>query len=378
MELWARGPLGDSVDFLCACVESQTVAKAFGRMFQMERCLNGFIPGSAHMPRGYGQLGCSGFVLVDGQGRFLSKRTQAFLQVGEEAFGDLESVLRVHLQSTPLAGTPQLGSDADNSSGEYPYGVGCVAVVEGLAKEPSLNGRKCRVLGFDPAAGRFRVELLTEGLTAGTGRLLALRPCSLAPFVQTLSARSTPAVAAAAGAPAEVVAPVASISGVKCVGVACMDEEHDRCTDAINDLLAAVRSHEHAVRSQDAAGKRARVSSSEGKVSDASAKKCLAVVLDELGDHFAHEEALMKEHRFGGDGAFGALVGHAADHERILDLARREVDRVAPGESGKASAGGEVAPEVDPEVAWALARAFLEHAEKFDKLYEGQIPASAI
>jgi hypothetical protein len=82
MELWAGGALfGGHADFVLACVESSTVAQQFGHMFKLQSAVNGWIPGGADMPQGYGQLGCSGFVVVAGNGVFLSKKTQAFLQV---------------------------------------------------------------------------------------------------------------------------------------------------------------------------------------------------------------------------------------------------------------------------------------------------------
>ncbi|KAL7534803.1 hypothetical protein ACHAXR_006090 [Thalassiosira sp. AJA248-18] len=44
--------------------------------------------------RRFGQLGCSGFVVSDRQGRFVSRKTKAFLQHGEAAFSHVEDLLR--------------------------------------------------------------------------------------------------------------------------------------------------------------------------------------------------------------------------------------------------------------------------------------------
>jgi hypothetical protein len=52
----------------------------FDSMFGFEHALNCFIPSRAYMPQGYGQLGCSGFVVSDGDGNFVSRKTAAFLQ----------------------------------------------------------------------------------------------------------------------------------------------------------------------------------------------------------------------------------------------------------------------------------------------------------
>jgi hypothetical protein len=52
----------------------------------------GFIKSPRDMPR-WGQLGCSGFIVVDAQKRIVAKATAAYLQVKELAFGHLEVLL---------------------------------------------------------------------------------------------------------------------------------------------------------------------------------------------------------------------------------------------------------------------------------------------
>ncbi len=45
------------------------------------------------MPVGYGQLGCSGFIVSDKDGCFVSRKTIAYLDYGEEAFRFVEKIL---------------------------------------------------------------------------------------------------------------------------------------------------------------------------------------------------------------------------------------------------------------------------------------------
>eukprot|EP00565_Helicotheca_tamesis_P009486 CAMPEP_0185725274 /NCGR_PEP_ID=MMETSP1171-20130828/1568_1 /TAXON_ID=374046 /ORGANISM="Helicotheca tamensis, Strain CCMP826" /LENGTH=166 /DNA_ID=CAMNT_0028393355 /DNA_START=341 /DNA_END=841 /DNA_ORIENTATION=- len=45
------------------------------------------------MPVGYGQLGCSGFIVSDQNGNAVSLKTRAFLDYGEAAFRSVESIL---------------------------------------------------------------------------------------------------------------------------------------------------------------------------------------------------------------------------------------------------------------------------------------------
>ena len=75
MEAWARKM--PQVQFLCVCVESKEVAIAFHCMFRFEHMVNGYIPSRGYMPVGYGQLGCSGFIVSNKDGYFVSKKTSA-------------------------------------------------------------------------------------------------------------------------------------------------------------------------------------------------------------------------------------------------------------------------------------------------------------
>lgn len=91
MERWARQYPGAT--FLCVCVDKLGVAQQFGRMFYLRAAVNCHIPSREYLPRGYGQLGCSGFVVADGEGNFLSRKTKAYLQYGDVAFEHVEELL---------------------------------------------------------------------------------------------------------------------------------------------------------------------------------------------------------------------------------------------------------------------------------------------
>ena len=91
MEAWARS--NPDVRFLCVCVESKQVAMAFHHMFQFNKAMNAYIPSRPYFPVGYGQLGCSGFIISDKDGYFVSRKTRAFLQYGEDAFNHVETLL---------------------------------------------------------------------------------------------------------------------------------------------------------------------------------------------------------------------------------------------------------------------------------------------
>lgn len=145
-----------------------------------------------------------------------------------------------------------------------------------------------------------------------------------------------------------------------------MIEEHKRCAEAINQTLCG------------------------GATPDQ-----LQNLPDVLLGHFAHEEALMLRYNFGEaegkrrqlaklattassdvsykrdltspDSSFSTLTSHINDHKRIADMARKELAHVASG-----------IESIHDTVAQNIAYAFAEHYNRFDVLYVGHIPASAV
>jgi len=112
MERWAKST--PQAQFLCVCVESKQVAIAFHRMIQFEHVVNAYIPSRGYMPVGYGQLGCSGFIVSDKDGYFVSRKTDAYLQYGDAAFEHVEELLASLI---PAAVTPtDLESSSDSTS----------------------------------------------------------------------------------------------------------------------------------------------------------------------------------------------------------------------------------------------------------------------
>ena len=337
MEHWARGPLGRSADFLCICVDSLETAQTFHRLFQFRGCVNGWVPNPQSMPS-FGQLGCSGFIVLDGKGGCVSKKTLPFLQHGEAAFTALEALLARLVPAAPSAASAAAAATANG------YAPGSVLLLEKLKSDPSLNGARVTVLGFDTATGRFNVAL-----EADAERVLAVKPCSLAPVPppqlqpQQVEAGEVPALR--------------SISTPAATGCRSIDQEHAECTAALNALLAAPTS-----------------------------TAALAAAVEALAAHFQHEEAVLQQHKFGGSAlgggseggssssSFSAAKGHAEDHARILALGREELARVA---GVAATAGSAAASACKEGVSWRLASAFTAHARDFDALFEGKIPEHA-
>ena len=130
------------VQFLEVCVESKAVALHFHRTFgfgenefhysssssssssdnhnnfdsdeeALPPVINGWIPSRHYMPVGFGQLGCSGFVVSDANGKFVSRKTKAYLQFGEDAFRHVEL-----FNTTTNRGTGESDESDDDDDGK--------------------------------------------------------------------------------------------------------------------------------------------------------------------------------------------------------------------------------------------------------------------
>lgn len=98
------------IRFMCVCVESQEVAKLFDSIIRFENVFNAYIPSRQYFPVGYGQLGCSGFIIADQQANFISRKTKRYLDFGEEAFRHVEAILQHELDALQLTQKVSLGA----------------------------------------------------------------------------------------------------------------------------------------------------------------------------------------------------------------------------------------------------------------------------
>jgi len=232
MELWASTI--PQVQFICVCVESKQVAIMFHQMFSFKHAKNGYIPSNEYMPRGFGQLGCSGFIISDINGNFITRKLSAYLQYGENAFRNVEKILNseLHVMNNDTTTAPPVASaDID------------------LTEEEQPSKSKSKTIIMKPP---------------------------------------------------------------KSVGVESMDDEHVECTNSFNRVLK-----------------------------DPSYEN-----LDELYTilkmHFEHEENLIGLYspNSSGSSSFSKLTSHKMDHDRILSIAKNELERVennAPSASASTS-----------------------------------------
>ena len=261
----------------------------FGQMFQLENAINCYIPSGNYMPVGFGQLGCSGFIVVDKKGNFVSRKTRAYLQYGEGAFEHVEELLSDLLKEEPTSTKSQA-----NARDASPFSAGSTAIIDGMGK---FDGVHVTIAHFDPSSGCFSVKL------HGSGKSLLVQPCSLRPLDEPISSKE--ATSEESDAEKDVLTGNAKVKALAppSVGVESMDQEHAECARAFQELL------------------------------DMPTSGNLEKVIGLLEEHFDHEEKLMKQHGFGnGDGkgfsTFSALDSHSYDHQRILSIGRDELLRI--------------------------------------------------
>ena len=106
------------------------LAEAFGNRLKLKDCTISYIGSNADMPK-WGQLGCSGFIVLDQSHSVVCKATSAYMQMGEgPAFNHVETLLTAMLD----------GKGAGGVAAPVPVVVaGQMVTIHGLQSQPQLN-----------------------------------------------------------------------------------------------------------------------------------------------------------------------------------------------------------------------------------------------
>eukprot|EP00746_Dinoflagellata_sp_MGD_P021361 gnl/MRDRNA2_/MRDRNA2_149865_c0_seq1.p1 gnl/MRDRNA2_/MRDRNA2_149865_c0~~gnl/MRDRNA2_/MRDRNA2_149865_c0_seq1.p1 ORF type:complete len:270 (-),score=51.86 gnl/MRDRNA2_/MRDRNA2_149865_c0_seq1:311-1120(-) len=135
MNEWAKGSL--DCHFICICVlgdaEAKDMALEFGKQLKLTTTVNGFIDNRGDMPR-KGQLGCSGFIILDRDLNTVSACTSAFMQVRERAFKDVEKILATTMTKN---GASDQVSKVPKQNGGYGTGGGGDCGLKSCCSPPS-------------------------------------------------------------------------------------------------------------------------------------------------------------------------------------------------------------------------------------------------
>mmetsp|Transcript_7020 Transcript_7020/g.25881 ORF Transcript_7020/g.25881 Transcript_7020/m.25881 type:complete len:125 (-) Transcript_7020:863-1237(-) len=94
MDRWALR-YGQQVAFVCVSCAGKDLAETFGKRLRLRHCHNTYVDDD-HGPT-WGQLGCSGFIVLDQRHSVVCKATSAFLDVRERAFQHVEVLVETLL-----------------------------------------------------------------------------------------------------------------------------------------------------------------------------------------------------------------------------------------------------------------------------------------
>mmetsp|Transcript_14395 Transcript_14395/g.22996 ORF Transcript_14395/g.22996 Transcript_14395/m.22996 type:complete len:332 (+) Transcript_14395:172-1167(+) len=328
MDQWAQQHGGWT--FLCICVlgsrEALGLAKDMGKQMKLKHCVNGFVDRRSGMPP-YGQLGCSGFIMLDHNLEVVNACTSAYLQVRQLAFKHVEALMTAMDAGQPFP----------------PVCPGEMVQLSGLAQAPQYNGQVglCFALEGDRIAVALRsgkqlkVRHANAVKVADDGAPDTTASCSTGtcgPVGGGSCSTGSCSTGAQGGCGDSAGAPLQLLPGVRSVQVPSMDAEHEQCVARLN-ALAQTRNVEALQELRD----------------------CLAA-------HFAHEEQMFEEFGFGGDGAFSASKSHAKEHARMLRRLQERLD--APGGL------------LDEAFVRSVMTDFVEHAEQYDDKYSAHMVAA--
>lgn len=368
MVSWAASGKFPNTAFLCICVDQAAVAtaKEFGQLYfptAPDSLVNGFIDSQSDFPDFQAQLGCQGFIIFNSAQQIVTTKTLPFNEWRDGAFRDVEAKLVKLLQPT----APQNPLNAP---------VGQHVRIVNLTSEggKALNGQLGEVVG-SLENGRFLVKLgdaskamkpdsledatdapiakklQVVGLTSEKGQMLngqvgeVLGGTASGRYIVRLSDATMSLKVENLQEPEALDFDVIKhLDSVVSVGHGDMDDQHDVCINAIKELSRCL------------------------SVKQLQQTRC------ELKNHFDDEEKLLRQLGFGGGGkegsdAFSALGSHCKDHERIIGLADEALSTLKNVCDASDAYGG----TVPKAVAVDLCKAFVDHAQMYDSLYEGKL-----
>uniref|UniRef100_A0A7S3ESF0 Uncharacterized protein n=1 Tax=Haptolina ericina TaxID=156174 RepID=A0A7S3ESF0_9EUKA len=107
MDEWAGGKYSGLVSFVCVSCDGPQLASKFVKELRLSSCTVTYTEDDPV----WGQLGCSGFIVLDGSGHVTCRATEAYLEVRERAFNHVESLLDTLLDGAQLPAVAKVGAE---------------------------------------------------------------------------------------------------------------------------------------------------------------------------------------------------------------------------------------------------------------------------
>lgn len=316
MDAW-QTRYGGAVAFVCVCVAGPHFARKFASELRLKHCFNTWISEEEDMPR-WGQLGCSGFIVIDGDDKVVCDKSAAYLEVKDNAYSHVEKILQALLP----AQQPTMKKTKISSCGKEENAAGCT---------------HCAKVRFD--AEREEEEEEEGKSVPGKGT-----------HEHDLSSSSSIVVE-----PAKVAS----------VNVDVLDEEHEACEKqlALLRLLTTEKLNKSKINTKN-----------DGKQEEESIEAALNGLIEVYESHFKHEEELLDKYLYADvtpssssakGGGFSATrnarTSHFADHQSMISGIRLLLHNVS---------------SFDTFAAAKLQKDFERHATLYDGGYAPSLSAA--
>ena len=340
------------------------MARQFVAELQLDHCTVGWIRDRGDMPR-WGQLGCNGFIVMDGERNVVSKATTPFMQMRGLAFDHVENLL-----DAMLAGGGVLPSVC----------VGQCVVLDDDVHDSSNRGMKGVVIAAaDPNVGgdaRCTVFVVSKGGGGSMARVDPTQLCVLPPDAMELTPQQLIQVQQARTAVASATTDQTNQSRSGGSSEGADTQGHEGKADDGHDATVVAGANVGGVGEQKAGGDDAEATIRRVQVAsvlnaeldrqhdecaatlDVLARECTADALESalgaIRGHFDYEQELLDRHLYadtvdnvdGAVGGFNADVPmrktHFAYHSRILAAMEDQLAKLRAEEAAKAcgKAGG--------------------------------------
>lgn len=268
----------------------------------------------------WGQLGCNGFIILDANLNVVQTKTSAFLEVREEAFQEVETILARVLPPPPM-NIPAISAVQSMSVKALKSVITSLSgIFSDCIEKADLRQRALKLIG-EAQAKASRDKPTTKKRKAQGGPAVC-KPCP-------------PATKPTDNG-------VAPLGAIKSVKVKELDAEHDQCAAA---LAAMVQRKDY---------------------------QSLLAVIRAYETHFKHEEQLLDKHLYagvaiGGNGFnadAGARRSHFTDHTRLL------------AELYEAKCASKRGVPLSKKFLERTLRNFEAHANQYDNAYAARLSAA--
>uniref|UniRef100_A0A7S3B3X7 Hemerythrin-like domain-containing protein n=1 Tax=Haptolina ericina TaxID=156174 RepID=A0A7S3B3X7_9EUKA len=167
MDAWAAR-YGSSIAFICVSCAGPQLATQFGTQLKLKHCHNTWVD-QDDMPT-WGQLGCNGFIVLDGSHSVISRATPAYLEVREAAFRHVDGLIAALIAEKPLPELPPGAVDpaVGGPCAEVRFGKEAEDAVPAIsdapsaaqAKKSSVNVPSVKVAVLDEEHARCEAALM--------------------------------------------------------------------------------------------------------------------------------------------------------------------------------------------------------------------------